>query len=537
MSKARADGAAVLPRIEPMKFAPAGTPAGDYVEGSPAARALLVPVQKARDAAIERRPDPAIGERSFTVSSDSAAAKLTRILAGEGEFVSTGQQPGLFLGPLYSLYKAITAIRVAEDRERRTGRPTLAVFWVAADDHDWEEVAACRTLGPDERLVELRVAAPVGREERSVGETPLPVDVEQEIARLRASILGLATGPPAPWFGELETAYRPGTTFAAAFIRGLAEALAGHEIALLDSSDPSVRAVAADLYRQVIRAPDRVMEAMSEGRKRLEDAGYQPGLTPPTTGLQVFFDGGEGRRHVLAPEGGFDLGDGETVEGEALEALLAERPGAFTPAAALRPILESRLLPVAATILGPGEMGYWAQLPPLFSALGVPFPEVHPRDGWLLVEPAVDHMLRKLGLAAADVADRGDGLSARWIDGARPTAVADALEGAEAEIRSAFAGLDDAAANEIPGVRSAVAKASHEAEKAIAGLTKTIDAHVARRESIALAQVERLNAHLRPGGHPQERTIAAAQFLGRYGTGLVAALLASSRVAGAEGRG
>lgn len=574
MSRQRKGEAPLLPRIEAIDFAPAGTLAGDFVAGSGSARMLLAPNGVTRGPAgtgesagavgpngadgpggghQARQPQSPLPERAFTAASDGAAAKLALILAGEGELVSTGQQPGLFLGPLYSLYKAITAIRVAEERERRTGRPTLALFWVAADDHDWDEVAACRLLDPDEELIELRLEPPPGREERSVGETPLPASVAEAIARLRSCSRGPATGAPAPWFGDLEAAYQPGATFAAAFIRGMAGALAGHDIVLLDSSDPFVRRAASGLYRSVLEAPDRVTTAMADGRTRLEDAGYTPGLTPPAAGLQIFFDAGAdagaggnadantdadaGRRHVLAADGGFDLGDGEAVDRAALAALLTERPESFTPAAALRPVLESRLLPVAATVLGPGEMGYWAQLPPLFSALGVPFPVVHPRDNWLLVEAAVDHMLSKLGLVAADVADRGDELPARWIDGARPPAVAAALEGAEAELRSAFERLGDAAAAEIPGLRSAVARASHEAGKAMSGLTKTIDAHVAERESIALGQVQRLNTHLRPGGNRQERIITSAQFLCRYGEGLVEALMASSRVAGAEGRG
>jgi uncharacterized protein YllA (UPF0747 family) len=153
------------------------------------------------------------------------------------------------------------------------------------------------------------------------------------------------------------------------------------------------------------------------------------------------------------------------------------------------------------------------------------------------VEAAVDHLLGKLDVTAGQVAQRGDVLAARWIDGARPPGVAAALERTEADLRASFERLEEAAAAELPGLRSAAAKASHGAETALTELTKTIDAHVAERESIALGQLERLNAHLRPAGHAQERTVAAAQFLGRYGEGLVAALLAASRVAGVEGRG
>ncbi|MFW6089872.1 MAG: bacillithiol biosynthesis protein BshC, partial [Gemmatimonadota bacterium] len=209
-------------------------------------------------------------------------------------------------------------------------------------------------------------------------------------------------------------------------------------------------------------------------------------------------------------------------------------PEEFTPAAALRPALESRLLPVAATVLGPGELAYWAQLPPLFAALDVAMPAVMPRDAWVLVEPRVDRLIEKLELDVATVEREGKGIDDRWIARSRPPGVRDGLAALERELTEGFRRLSSAIDAELPGLKAAAGKAAHRVRQALAELGGTVDARVRERESIALAQAARIRAHLTPGGRPQERTVAAAQFLARHGRALVNDLFEAGRVAGPE---
>lgn len=538
-----AEGVPSFPRIARRRLAGPGGLAGDALEGVESASRLFGwPPGPVPDAAVAGRagsgsPLPA---EAFVATSEGAAARLERIRAGQGVAVTTGQQPGLFLGPLYTLYKALTAVRVAEEIERRTGRPALAVFWVASDDHDWEEVAACRILGVDEALLTLRLAPPPGRAGRSVGPTALPAEVADLLARLRSEAGGAVVGTPPPWLDALRDAYRPGRTFAAAFVAALAAALRGRDAAILDSAHPALRAEAADLYRGIVRAPGRVIEAMTAGREAVRAAGYEPSLTPPPDGLQIFYDDETGRQHVLRSgaegqgEQAFEIGD-TVLAREDLLRRLEETPGAFSPAAALRPVLESRLLPVAATVLGPGEIAYWAQLRPLFETLDAPMPAIVPRDAWTLVEPRVDRLLDKLDLDVETVEAEGEGIDDRWIARARPPAVARGLSNLEARLGEAFATLEGAIDRELPGLRSAAGKAEHRARQAVDELGRTVDARVRERESIALDQAARVRAHLLPDGRPQERTVAAAQFLARHGRPLVDDLLRAARVAGPEG--
>lgn len=527
-----------FPRIVPRNLAAPGSLAGDALAGVTTAAGLFpTPVGHlpALPAGRAIRGNPALPAAAFTTTSRAAAERLARILAGEGAVVTTGQQPGLFLGPLYTLYKALTAVRVADEVERRTGQPALAVFWVASDDHDWEEVASCRIVDGGGDLVSLRIDPPAGWVDRSVGQAPLPAEVTALLQRLEAEGGGAVSGAAPRWLSDLCDAYLPGRSFGDAFVQALRSALDGLDLAILDSAHPAVRSAAAPLYRRVLETPAPVVEAMGSGLRNVREAGYDPILTPPPEGLQIFFDDGVRRSHILRSAGRFDVG-GRTIARDDLFRRLDQQPVAFTPAAALRPVLESRLLPVAAAVLGPGEIGYWAQLAPLFGSLEVRMPCLFPRDAWVLVEPRIDRLLEKLEVDVDTIELGGKGVDDRWVARSRPPRMRDGIVALEQSLAAGFEQLSAAIAAELPGLRSAAGKAEHRARQALDDLVRTIDARVREREHIALGQAARVRAHLMPDGRPQERTVAAAQFLARHGGALVRDLLAASRVAGPEGR-
>lgn len=517
------DGVTAIPRIVRRQLVAPGTLANAIVAGGEAASLFPHPVgapASTEPGGVARLPGSAL-----LLTRPSASDRLAAILDGRGVAVTTGQQPGLFLGPLYTLYKAVTAVRVAADIERRSGVPALAVFWTASDDHDWDEVAACRVLGPDEELMTLRLAAPPGREGNSVGTSPLPEDVTGLVRELRSLLDGGVPGTPPRWIDDLAEAYRPGQTFGAAFGAALASALGEVEAAILDSGHPALRRAAAPFYGRLLDSPDRVVEAMAAGRAAVEGRGFAPALTPPVDGLQLFRDAGQGRVHLRR---------NEEFDPVALHAALGRSPEEFTPAAALRPVVESWLLPVAASVLGPGEIAYWAQLAPLFDAFEVEMPRIVPRDAWTLVEPRVDRLLDKLDLTVDDVERQGEALDDRWVSAHRPPETESGLEA----VRSAMGGhvdqLDDVIGRELPGLRSAVAKLGHRWAQALTEFETTVDARVAEEQGVALGQLARVRAHLLPGGDPQERVVGAAQALAGHGRPLTAALLAASRVAGSR---
>jgi uncharacterized protein YllA (UPF0747 family) len=205
-------------------------------------------------------------------------------------------------------------------------------------------------------------------------------------------------------------------------------------------------------------------------------------------------------------------------------ALLEAEPERFSAAAALRPLLESWLLPVARTVLGPGEMAYWAQLGPLFDLLDVKMPQITPRSSWLLIEPRVERWLDGVEASAEDVVDGGTSVERRITRESRPETIENGLERLRTEVETTLAELERASSVEIPGLESAFGKARKSFDATLAGLERTIDGRVRESRGTRLDRVRRAADLLYPGGQPQERVDSPFSFLVRYGPSFLTAL-------------
>jgi len=489
--------------------------------------ALLVPPLPPRTASPDATT-AALSSEDFTTTGPESRATLDRVLGGDGVLVSTGQQPGLFLGPLYTLYKALAASELAVRLERLWDVPVLPVFWVASDDHDWEEVATTHVVGQDGESRTVRLTAPDGHAGRSVGAAPVGEAVVPLMHDLEQSLAGLQFGEM--YSALIREAYVPGRSLGAAFTETLAAILRDRAFALIDAAAPAVKRASVPAARRALTEQAAAEAALREGARRLESAGF-PATIPVLPGAScVFMDTGSERARLYVRDGTVTAGRGGAETSlEATLKSLDEEPERFSPNVALRPVLESMLMPVAATVLGPGELGYWAQLPDLFRLFDVKMPVVRPRLAWTIVEAKTARTLEKLGASPEDVADGGAALLERQIAEERPAGVATALAALREAIDGRFGHLDDAVASELPGLRSAAGKARAGAEKALASFDRSVNNRL--RESLAVSRKRAALAarHLYPDGNAQERFYTPLSYLARYGPDLVDAIAAAGR--------
>jgi len=453
--------------------------------------------------------------------------RLERILAGEGFVVTTGQQPQLFGGPLYVLYKALSAVRAAADLEGRLGIPCLAVFWVAADDHDWLEVASVGYLDREENLCRLESPAPPDRAGRPVGPSPLPPEIRELTREFIASLEYHEAGEQ--WLEVLRDQYIPGRSFTDAFIGVASKWLDGLPIAFLDSARPEVRRASAPLIQSVLEGREVVDEALRRGTDAVSDLGYRAPLTHVEGAIPLFREGSDGRYRLRGASGCVQVDlSGSLLLVSALVREAGSEPERFSPSAALRPVLESSLLPVGATVLGPGEIAYWSQLAPLFEALEVPMPRILPRDSWRVVEPRTARLLEKTGLTAHDVRDGGAAAITGLVERSRPRSVEEDLLRLENRVDGEFDALEETVATDLPGLRAAVGKSRSQFASALAALRRTVDRMIRDREETMIAQMRRVAVNFYPGGIPQERALATYVFLARHGDRLLEAARAAA---------
>ncbi|MDT8435289.1 MAG: bacillithiol biosynthesis cysteine-adding enzyme BshC [Gemmatimonadota bacterium] len=509
------------PRFVRRRLAAPESLAGDFVADRKDARALLATAGPTGPGGPRAGR---LGAAAFTTTSAGTADALPEIVAdGRGVLVTTGQQPGLFAGPLYVLYKALTAVAEARRWSAETGGPALACFWVAGDDHDWEEVAAARLVDREGQVRTFTLEPPPERAGRPVGPSPLPPEVDEAAASFAAAA-GASEFSEAV-FAPLRAAYRAGTSFTGAFERVLAELLAGVDIAILDGGSSEVHGAAAPLLRRALERAADCDAAFRAGTEAVRRAGYEPRLRPPDGGTHVFWDGPAGRVHLVRTPDGISAGpDGDPLPVAAWVERLEQDPGRFSAGAALRPVLESWLLPVGATVLGPGEIAYWAQLPQLFAVLEVPLPAIVPRASWTVVERKVDRWLDRVEASPEELAAGTDGIEARIVASHRPERLEAAIREARSCVGRSFTEVEAAAQDELPGIRSAIGKARKHGFDAIGELEATMDARVREIMDVRIDQARRAAAHLYPGGRPQERIASPFGYLALYGPAFLAAL-------------
>ncbi len=461
-----------------------------------------------------------LGPEVFGTSGPETRSRLEAVLRGEGYFVSTGHQPVLLLGPFYVIYKTLTAISLAAHLERILERPVVPLFWIAADDHDWTEVGRTTLLDREDAARTLALSVPEGSDRRSVGSHGLSPSMMSILDKID-ELLPISEFTSF-YLKFIRDAYSEQATVSQAFARLLHAILGDRGYAWVDSAHPALGRAAVPLYRRMLEDWGAVLGAGDLGARRVMESGFEAPIAEIDGALPLFFDDGGGRRRLRRDGEGFRAapsGPGESMG--TWRDRLETSPARFSPNVASRPALESWLLPVAATVLGPGEIAYWSQLPPLFEALEVPIPSVQPRTAWTLIEPRIRRILDRTGVSARELAEGAEPAVARLTREARPETLERALRQLRERTESGLAEVEQVVGEQVPGLRAAVGKTRKGMLGAAAELSRQVDRETRRRLDIRLGQVRRAADNLFPGKRPQERTLSPLPFLCRYGPELL----------------
>jgi bacillithiol synthase len=462
--------------------------------------------------------------------SGPAAARLRRLVDEGGYFVTTGQQPGLFTGPLYSLYKAFTAIRLAGVLEPLLGRSVLALFWIASEDHDWAEADHAHVLDVKNQIHTLRVTPPAGAGQ-------LPLHRIRLDSGIRDTVNGLLELLPESDFSPLvrdclREAYAPGRTLPEGFHTVLAWVLRDLPILFVDAANPELKAASLPtLFREMEGAQEHE-KLLARTAAGLEMAGYHVQVPILEGGVNLFLEGEKGRDRMYRDGNRFRLHrSGSLLSPDELRSRAGDDPSLLSPNVLLRPVVESTLFPTLAYVGGPGEVSYFAQLKELFQAHGIRMPIVRPRHSATLVERKVRKVLDKFGIAPDSLDRPHHELASEIARAELPEEIRRTL----AEMRETLgkgAGSLARAAQEIdPTLKGPVTHARNAAFAALDEAERKILQAVKRENEVALDQIDKAQRHLFPLGRPQERVLNIFYYLIRYGPELVPAILDEFAVA------
>lgn len=469
--------------------------------------------RRERVAAILERQNRALG------ASEQTLASISRLREGAAVAV-TGQQVALFGGPLFSLLKALSAVRIAE-QARAHGLDCVPIFWLATEDHDLAEVNHSGLLtseGKLEKSVTNAHAAP----DAPISDVRLGAEIEGVVARA-AELLG-----DTEITALLKNAYRPGETLGSAFAQVFARLFGDSGVVLLDASDPELHQIAQPVYRAAVIGAEEIDNALLARGKELRAAGYheQVKVTPSST---LLFEKRKGAREVIhRRDGGFIIGHDRVAQDDLLAQIAAE-PQRFSANVLLRPVVQDFLLPTIAYTGGPAEVAYFAQAAVVYEEVLGRVTPVLPRFSATLVDARAQRLLAKYRVSLPDLFHGPEAfrelLALRSIPGELDGDFLSAEEAVQASVAKVRGSLEKLDFSLVEAAERAGSKMLYQLRRLRARAGK---AQLRRNEEV-IRHADWLSSVLFPNKSLQEREIAGVSFLARHGRELLPRLYEAAK--------
>lgn len=430
-----------------------------------------------------------------------------------------GQQSGLFTGPLLVIYKALTVIKAAKKASAELQRPVVPVFWIAGEDHDWDEVNHAYFLSPELQIRRIRVhrdavdRRPVSYTsitaeewERAVGE----LDQQLPDSEFKAELLAMTH--------QLHD--KNVSSLSEMFARLMGNLFGKYGLILLDSADPKLRRLELPVFEEIIARNDELEGAYLDAVRDLAKLGYTPSAEVSENGANLFYVDGHQRRLLFKQSGHYsDRKRKVSFSREELLAELRQHPERFSNNVLTRPLMQDSVLPVLATVLGPGEVSYWGLTRRAFRTLGLRMPLLLPRESFTVIEPTVQKYMSKYALKWNDVKERESFRQKReaWLS------AQDALQTDTRfdEVIGAFTSMYNPLVEQLSGIDTGLHKLGginrDKIVEQINYLRGKAKEALARSHDTGLRRFERIELSLFPLNKPQERVYNIFYYLNRFG--------------------
>ena len=424
--------------------------------------------------------------------------------------VVTGQQVGLFSGPAYSIYKALTAIRIARELAGK-GIEAVPVFWLATEDHDFAEVDHTWVFDSRNQPLRLRMNSADADGTRPVGDVPLQ---DLPLPQLREALAGQPFADEA--LALVERCWAFGETMGSAFARFIREVFGSRGMLVIDPLSPAIRALAAPFMKEAVERMPELCDALIARGKELEARGYHAQvLVGPKSSLAFLLE--DGRRIVLqrTPDG-FTSGRRKWTPGE-----LAAQAESLSPNALLRPVLQDYLLPTAAYAGGPAELAYFAQSQVLYQRLLGRQPVAFPRAGFTLIDERSAKRMAKYRLSPQDLMTGRQTLRERIAAQLIPPPLYAKLDRTRTDVSAALDSLSgDLHAFDVT-LAAALESSRRKIEYQVSKIARKTAAQILAKDEQAQRDAASLHGLVFPENHLQERLYSFIPLLAKFGPDLV----------------
>ncbi len=429
--------------------------------------------------------------------------------------IVTGQQAGLFAGPLYTIYKALTAIRLAEHLNRTLGENFVPVFWSASDDHDRAEIDHIRLLDRSNEIQILRYPTPTPRRNLPASDIILTREIDACLEQLdeytqesefKAEILA-----------PLREAYKPGRSFSESFAVWMTHLFKSYGLIFIDPSHPELKALGRAVFLHEVAGRSPSTQKALETSHGLSADNYSQQVRLREGILNLFLADPE-RRAILFDGDAFRIkGTKTTYSRDELMALIDRNPQLFSPNVLLRPILQDALLPTVAYIAGPGEIAYFAQTKGIYGSFGLPMPIIYPRKSATIVERKIDRLLKAYDLTVRDVWHVSSDLIAEITARHIPRSLDEVLSETAGRFSADLEALKQEVTAFDPALERTVDITVGKIDQHFKILGKKIQQAAKKQNAIVTQQLHKILNGLYPHKHLQERRLNIVPFLIKYG--------------------
>jgi bacillithiol biosynthesis cysteine-adding enzyme BshC len=444
-------------------------------------------------------------------------------LSEPGTFaVVTGQQAGLLSGPAFTLYKALTAVRLAQSLSEQ-GIPSVPVFWLATEDHDLEEVSQVSILDEESGLVSLNDPGERPAARSPVGLVALSNEITQALERLEA-----LTPPGEPrdrLMGDLRSCYQPGCNWGQAFGSFMARLFSRWGVILLNPLDEPLHRLSSGVYEQALSQARVLRGRLMERSRALMAANYHAQVYVAEDSTLLFLAREGNRVPIRQSEDEFIVNDTEKISLDELKGFAERQPMDLSSNVLLRPVIQDMIFPTLAYVSGPSEVAYLAQSEAVYSSFGRPMPIAFPRAAFTLVERRIQRLLEKYELGVEDVWQGEEQLSRKIASRGFSTGWSERFDQVEIEVEKLLDRLHGDVEKLDPTLLEPLKTAQEKMKYQMERLRGKVSRAALQRSELLRRHVQALLDHLMPGKDLQERQVGGVYFLGRAGYELLDRIL------------
>lgn len=452
-----------------------------------------------------------------TIGNGEASLKAIEKLADEHSVcVVGGQQAGVLTGPLLTIYKAISIVRLARKEEALLGRPVVPVFWIAGEDHDLEEVNHLYVLGAREKAEKIRYG---GNNPKRISASHWPLNADDHADFIEQLI---QYWPDSEWkkgiVNKLSEITSECKNFAEWFARVMAWLFKDEGLVFIDSADPQIRRLESSFLKNLVHQCRSLHEQVSSTTDRLIQQGYQPQVVLSEKDVHLFLYE-QGERCLLQWNGNsFESKVTKTTFTEAELVRIAEQePERLSTNVIFRPLLQDYLFPTLYAVLGHAEIAYWAMLGQAFAAVGMQMPILYPRIGVTLVDEALTRTMEQCSLSMEDILLSKKPLEDLWIEEQEGPGWSAIFEAVKTNMVNLYEPVIQQITENYPGLSQLGTANIERLLEQISFMENKTNEEIRKKHEVALQRIARLKNHLLPNSKLQERVYNIFPVLVRYG--------------------